>query len=212
MKHSGCFDATRRRAGTEAPDVLAACSARAVRVSRTGASLFRHALAERRLRTVEQHVDVTTRDAEDSSDVFPRALFQQPEHHDRPLRSAQALYARAKAHVLLRLREQILRGRLAGRRIHVLDRIVRDGEVMTAPAIPRGVLRDRREVGRPCRRLCRRLLALEELQERRQRLLGALDRVLGGQAFPASGMNEHPAMLTDEIGQGFDGIHGAFRG
>ena len=80
---------------------------------------------------------------------------------------------------------------------------------MPAPSISRRVPRDGRDVRRPPRAILGRLAAEEQLEECRQRLVRALDRVLGRDPLSLRRANDRAPLLTDELAEFEDGIHGS---
>lgn len=156
---------------------------------------------------MEQDVDVTTRDAEDRRDVFTVALLQHAQHHHRTLRPAETFDTRSKADVFLCLHEQVL-DRLSLRcGLDRFDRVVSSCDVVPAPSVPGEVSGDRDDVRGPGGPVGGDLVALELLEERRERLLRTLDRVLRRETFMTRDANERPTLVADEVGQGGDGIH-----
>jgi len=156
---------------------------------------------------VDEHVDVAARDPELGGDVLPRALFEEAERDDGTLGAAQAFDAGAEADVVFRFGEEVF-GAGLWRHRHLDEVIMRQGEVMASPAIASGILRDGRDVRKPFAGIGRRFAAMDELEARGERVLRALDGVLGAQTFAAGGGDNGASMLANKRGKCAENVHG----
>ncbi len=160
---------------------------------------------------MEEDVDVPAGDPELRGHVLAGFFLEHPHRHDRALGVAEPVDARTEPDVLLGGDEERIPRRLVGR-FRVLgaedvEARVRPRAVVPAPEIPRGVPDDPAEERRPFGRLGRELSLLRKPQHRAERLLGAVDGVLGRGSLAPRDADEHGALGARETSDDVERFH-----
>lgn len=153
---------------------------------------------------MEQDIDVPAADPEGTGHVVPWLLIEQAEKDDGLLRLAEPVHAGPEPDVLLSSHHEILRG-VEDRRSG-LQRVVRARHVVAPAPVARGVAHDAGEERREARRGGRQLAPLAEPEEGAERVLHAVDRVLGRGAFTARDTDELTPFGAGDAAEGLEDV------
>jgi thioredoxin len=148
--------------------------------------------------------------AERIRDVLAGLLVEHPQRHNGTLDGAELLDARPKPDVLFGACDRLVgAGPARVGQLHAVDVLVRPRDEMPAPAVSRDVARDRHQHRATVVTIEGERFALRQLEERTERLLHTVDRVLGRHPLRPGDRGEGPALRPRQARERFeDVLHG----
>jgi hypothetical protein len=154
---------------------------------------------------MEKNGRVVLRDAEELSDVFPRALLEDAQRDDRTLNFTELGDAGPEPHVFYGARHELVRKYNIASQLVGVDLIVRARPEVPPPMVARRIADDRREDRRRVPPLLE-LTRADEIHQRAESLLDTVHGVFRRQSFLTRDGGEGAALGVKDLQQSVERV------